>query len=356
MQIINDVTSGSVPAAGPDLSAVWDGAGMTSAMTFLRERITLRQLRLLRVLDEARNASVAAQRLCISQSAVSKARAEIEDTIGVPIFVRRGHQMEPTPFGQRLVQTARTILGELEATSEDFVMMQGGLYGTVTIGMRSISAQPFVARAAVAFKALYPHVTIKLLDQPVPELLDRLRKGDISFLFASLNQPELDPHLERVQLMADSTVVIANPKHPLAQEKHLEWPQLLAQPWCLMAAGTPPRSYLDAMIAQQRLPYPVDLIEVNSFLMIVTILQDSNYLSLVRQGTARQLMRKSLVRVLHAPVLGARDPVGLVWQRDAPMSPSARLLHRFILDKLENDANNKANAAPTPSAIVAACR
>lgn len=53
----------------------------------MRDRITLRQLRLLLVLNEARTASVAAQRLCISQPAVSKARVEIEAAIGAPIFV-----------------------------------------------------------------------------------------------------------------------------------------------------------------------------------------------------------------------------------------------------------------------------
>ncbi|KLU21799.1 hypothetical protein EOS_34015 [Caballeronia mineralivorans PML1(12)] len=340
------------PKPGP---AAQGQVSMASAMTFMRDRITLRQLRLLLVLNEARTASAAAQRLCISQPAVSKARAEIEAAIGAPIFVRRGNQTEATPLGQRLVEAARKILGELEAASEDFVLMQGGVVGTVQIGLRSIAAQPVVAKALTRFKAQYPHVTIKLLDQPVPTLLDRLAKNEISFVVSAMEQPELHPEFERVQVLADSTVVIAHPAHPLAREKHLDWPELLDQPWCLVARGSPPRSYFDAMIIERRLSYPTDVIEVNSFLMAVTIVQDSHYLTLVRQTTGLQLMRKSLAKVLRAPQLAGRERVDLIWNTEAPMSPSARLLHRFLLDTIANEPG-AAEAAMISSSVAAACR
>lgn len=329
--------------------------GLASAMIFLRDRISLRQLRLLLVLNEARTASAAAQRLCISQPAVSKARAEIEAAIGAPIFVRCGNQTAATPLGQRLVEAARRILGELEAVSEDFVRMQGGVIGTVHIGLRSIAAQPVVAKALTRFKAEYPHVTIKLVDQPVPTLLDRLAANEISFVVAAMEQPELHPEFERVQVLADSTVVIAHPAHPLAREKHLDWPELLDQPWCLVARGSPPRSYFDAMLVERRLSAPADVIEVHSFLMAITIVQDSHYLTLVRHTTGQQLMRKSLVKVLRAPQLAGRERVDLIWNTQAPMSPSARLLQRFLLDTIANEPG-EAEATMISSAVAVVCR
>src|SRR5690349_1078885 len=113
-----------------------------AAASFLRGRIKLRHLRLMLILDEERSISRAAERLCISQAAVSKTRAEIEDGVGAPLFTRVNRRLELTETGECVLQSARRIIAELQNLGDEVAVMKSGMRGTVTIGTRSVSAEP----------------------------------------------------------------------------------------------------------------------------------------------------------------------------------------------------------------------
>src|SRR5690349_10130734 len=130
-----------------------------AAMKFLRQRISLRHLRLILVLEEERSITRTADRLCISQAAVSKTRGEIEKGIGAPLFEWFGHRLEVTAVGKCVLQSARRIVAELECLGDEFQLMKTGMGGVLTIGTRTISGQPFLSRVTAAFKKAHPAVT-----------------------------------------------------------------------------------------------------------------------------------------------------------------------------------------------------
>ena len=117
-----------------------------AAMKFLRQRVNLRHLRLVLVLDEERSITRTAERLCISQAAVSKTRAEFEKGIGAPLFEWFGNRLEVTPLGKCVLLSARRILAELECLSDEFAQMSSGMRGVLSIGSRTVSGQPFISR------------------------------------------------------------------------------------------------------------------------------------------------------------------------------------------------------------------
>src|ERR1700722_933308 len=178
-------------------------------LNFLRHRIKLRHLRLVQILEEERSVSRAAERLCISKAAVSKTRAEIEAEIGAPLFERSNNRLEVTEFGKRVLQSARRILGELDSLCEEGGLLRSGMRGTLTIGIRSISAQPFVARATAAFKKVHPDLTIRLIDADLPSLLDRLVKGDIPLLVGRVDAEHARVGFDSRVIFADPNVVVA---------------------------------------------------------------------------------------------------------------------------------------------------
>src|SRR5262245_50251594 len=103
----------------------------STAIKFLRQRVSLRHLRLILVLDEERSITRTAERLCISQAAVSKTRAEIEKGIGAPLFEWFGHNLEVTDVGRCVLQSARRIVAELECLSDEFQLMKSGMSGVL---------------------------------------------------------------------------------------------------------------------------------------------------------------------------------------------------------------------------------
>jgi LysR family pca operon transcriptional activator len=325
-----------------------------TALGFLRRRIKLRHLRLIVVLDEERSVSRAAARLHISQAAVSKTRAEIETEIGAPLFERRNNRLELTPFGRLVLRSARRVISELDSLSEEVSQIRGGMRGTLTIGIRSISAQPFIARAVSAFKITHPNLTIRLIDTDLRSLLDRLDRGEISLLIGRLDAGHARDGLENRTIIADPNVVIASPGHPAARRARNDWASLVGYRWCLTPegfAGRLSREYLMMHLTSLNLPFPSDLVETNSLLMILTLMQSDEYLTLVPLSVGYQLVRRKVAELVRIPVVGPTDPVCLMWRNDMALPPAARQFRDFAVAMLEGDRQRVAKAAHTRDRI-----
>lgn len=316
-----------------------------SALNFLRQRIKLRHLRLILVLDEERSVSRAAVRLCISQAAVSKTRAEIEAEIGAPLFDRINNRLEATAFGKLVLHSAKRIVSELESLSDEVAQIRGGMRGTLTIGIRSISAQPFLARAVSAFKETHPELTIRLIDTDLPSLLDRLAKGEISLLIGRLDAGHARQGLENRAIIADPNVVIASPGHPIMRKAKVEWSDLIKQRWCLTPegfAGRLSRDYLMAHLTSLNLPFPSDLVESNSLLMILTMMQAEKYVTMVPLTVGYQVVQQRTAELVRIKPVGPTDPVCLMWRNDLALPPAARQFRDFALTMIDAEARRAA--------------
>mgnify|MGYP003693573305 CR=1 FL=1 len=78
--------------------------------------LEVRHLRLMQTVASLGSLTAAADRLNLTQSALSHQLRDIEDRLGTPLFLRRNRRMVATPAGQRVLDSATTILTELERT------------------------------------------------------------------------------------------------------------------------------------------------------------------------------------------------------------------------------------------------
>lgn len=308
------------------------------SLALLRQRLKLRQLRLVLMLDEERSVTRAAERLFISPAAVSKTRAELEAELGAAVFERVNNRLQPTEVGRHVLDAAKRIFAELESLDEEMTLLREGMRGTLTIGIRSVAAQPFIAEVTAAFKENHPELTIRLIDADFPSLLDQLGKGEVSLLISRISADQSLEGLESVVLLDDPNVVIASPSHPLAKKKKVDWPELVTQRWCLTPDGFAGRissEHLNTFLAKRKLPPPKDLVETNSLLMQITMFQAGNYLSLAPLMVGYQLVQRRLARLINVPPLGPIDPVCLMWRANMSLSPVARHFRDFILEMLK---------------------
>ena len=84
-----------------------------AAEHFVMRRMSLRHARVLLALRDTGNISAAADLLHVTQPAVSKTLAELEQGLGQTLFVRRGRNMQPTPLGRRLLVLAVKLDADL---------------------------------------------------------------------------------------------------------------------------------------------------------------------------------------------------------------------------------------------------
>ena len=144
-------------------------------------RIDLNLLIALQVMLEERNVSRAAQRLFITQPAMSKTLSRLREVFGDPLFTRSSHGMRPTPRALELARDLEPVLRGIQGllTGQEF---DPAVYrGEITVAISEYIGvwllPPLIQRLAF----LSPHLTVKTITR-VEHQLDQLAVGDLDFV------------------------------------------------------------------------------------------------------------------------------------------------------------------------------
>lgn len=146
--------------------------------------LSLRALRHFSVLVQERNYSRAAQRLHITQSALSRSIQSLEDGLGLQLLDRSATGMEATQTGRMVLDYAQRILAEAQALQRESELIRGFDSGRVVFGMGVFPAagllSPLLTRVAREYSGLSVHVEIESWQR----LFDKLRQDRLDFVVA----------------------------------------------------------------------------------------------------------------------------------------------------------------------------
>lgn len=205
----------------------------TSLIQRLPRRLKMSELRIFVAAMEHRSFHKAAAVVNLTQPAVTKAMAGLEETLGVKLFDRTANGVEPTVHGLAFAPRAIAIFDELRRAAQDLTLVSNGSQGTLRVGTVPMPAIPFLPVAVARMMRGRPNLFVSVLESRESELLDSLRRGDIEI--AILRLALLDPGEDmRADVLFDERLcIVAAKDHPLAGRTDLTWPELLEQPWVL---------------------------------------------------------------------------------------------------------------------------
>src|SRR5438067_752237 len=125
-------------------------------------RLRLRDLNIFLVVAKERSMSKAAAQLAVSQPAISKAIAEMEFTLGVPLLDRGPRGVEPTLYGRALLKRSVAIFDELKQSVRDIESLGDPNSGEVRIGCTEPMAAGFVAAVIDRLSRQYQQLVFQL--------------------------------------------------------------------------------------------------------------------------------------------------------------------------------------------------
>ncbi|MBW7982711.1 LysR family transcriptional regulator [Enterobacillus tribolii] len=299
---------------------------MASLDWYIRSQLKLRHLQLLVALDDLRNVGKVATYLHVSQPAVSKALSELENNIGLKLFNRTVHGMQPTIYGGSLVVYAKRILAELGKARDELRALISGVEGKVTVGALPAAAVAVLPKAIAALKTQSPVTAISIIEGSMDTLKPRLREGEIEVIVGLL--PEDDPlsDVETLFLYQDNMVLATGSHHPLGQKKHVTWDELRHSPWILPPHASLMRQPIEEEFRRHRLALPSDYIESVSTMINVGILQHGNAVAFLPSVVAHYYARLGVLAVLPPSIPKLVHPVGIMHMKNQALSPSAMLL------------------------------
>lgn len=136
---------------------------------------------------DAMNFSKAAQKLHVTQSAVSQAIKTLENQLGVALFFRQGRNIKLTFEGEILFKHIEKAFNFIKSAENSIQSIKSLDEGTVFIGASDTITRYFLISKIKAFHALYPKVKIAINNRPSPRSVEILKNGEIDIAVINVN-------------------------------------------------------------------------------------------------------------------------------------------------------------------------
>ena len=319
-----------------------------------RSTLRIQQLDMLLHLMETRSISVTADKLGLTQSAVTKSLKELESGFSVRLFERTPRGLMPTIYGEVLERFAHDVVIGLQSAHEAIRALRCGERGHVVVGLVPGASQGLVARAIQQVRGSHPGLSIELQVDRTDSLLDALHAGIIDF---AVVHPSSTLDLDRFDYIPagnESLCLLTRLNHPLAGA-HAMAADLAACTWALPPRDEPVRQLLDAAMASAAFPLPSDVIELPMHAGVAEFAQQLDVVVLLTDATARPYVQQGVLKPLHLPFELPSLPFGLLRARNADASAGAcAVLHELrqavVSAATVKDAGRSPHATRAPDA------
>jgi DNA-binding transcriptional LysR family regulator len=271
-----------------------------------------RDLRYFVAVAEELHFTRAAERLFISQPALSKQVGMLERQIGAPLFERSRQGVSLTPVGAALLPHARRVLDEWDRAWQAAEEAKGRQRATLVVGMSTSPGRGGLLPAIRSrFTAVHPAATVELQQVSWDDPTAGLASGTTDVAFVWLPLP--DPHRYRWAVVArEPRLVAMHGAHPLAAREAVDFAELVDEPFlALPESAGPLRDYWLALDAREGKPPHIGA-EINSTDETYEALLDGRGICLVAAGNAPLI---ALEGVITRPVRGISPSVlALAWR------------------------------------------
>lgn len=282
----------------------------------LDQLLTTTQLRSLVAVSNAKNFSLAARAIGISQPSLHRAARDLERLLEIALFEKTSQGTGLTRAGHLLAQHAKLAFGELEQGYAEVDALRGQETGRIVVGTMPLARTFILPTAINALVAGSPKVCVNVVDGPYADLLHGLRHGDFDLLIGALRVPVPVDDVVQEPLFDDPLTVVARIGHPLVGRKRISLRELAPYPWVVPRPGTPTREHFEVIRKKIGAGASVGLIESSSLVLIRGLLVESDRLTLISTHQIRHEQHMGLLAPLPVEMVGINRPIGLTLRRD----------------------------------------
>lgn len=294
---------------------------MTEEVVRQRDVIELRHLRYFVAAAEHGSFRKAGAALGLSQSAISRCIAKLEDQIGASLFHRHTWGVSQTFAGQRFLAMARKTIRIVGEGTNDVAATGRGENGCVRIGIYSSIASGFLTKLLQSYGERHRKVRIELLDGNADEHVAAIRQMRLDVAF--LAEAREWPGCERTPLWSERVFVAVPDRHPLAPLDALTWRELAGEPFVVseVAPGQEIHAYLVREFAGlgERPDIQVQAVGLDNLLPLVAL---GRRLTLVCEA----MTVARFPGVTYRPILGEVLSFSAVWSTSNDNPAFRRLL------------------------------
>lgn len=272
--------------------------------------IEFRHLRTIKAIHDEGGLARAADRLNITQSALSHQVKNLEDQAGVELFLRRSKPLKLSPAGMRLLRAAERILPEVAALEAEFAGLVAGSTGRLHIAIECHACFEWLFPVLEQFRRAWPDVDVDIRPGLAFDALPALQRETVDLVVSS--DPEDLPGISFQPLFDYEPVFVASPGHPLAAREFVTAEDFIDQ--TLITYPVPPERldvFTELLFPAGVTPQAIRQVELTAMILIlvasqrgVAVLPDwvVRDVKLHSDYVTRPLTEKGLTKRLYAAV------------------------------------------------------
>lgn len=259
--------------------------------------------------------SAAAEKLRITQPALSKSIQQLETAIGAKLFDRGARGVMATPFADILARRVRLMDAEYRHALTEIEISRGGGDGLIRIGAGPVWQACLLPPIVARYLAQNSDVRIQLQSGVIDTLVPGLIAGQFDIICTSLDFPPRAELLSET-LVSLNHVVIAGPDHPLLGADPATARQLGAHPWIVLTHDRVGTSRILGFFSAHGEPPPKIRIETSSPLQMFELMRRESFLAQIPDAMM-PLAEGFGMRRISSEGTFWRSPAGICYRREA---------------------------------------
>ena len=291
--------------------------------------ITLRQLRAFAEVARQESFTLGAQKLHLTQSAVSALIRELERQLGLALLDRTTRRVALSESGRHLLQLSERVLRDVDSAINEAKGLLDKRRGRVAIAASPLAAATFLPAMICQFARLYPEVSVELHDVLTDQILHYVRSGTVDVGIGTFEKSKTE--LELSTLFEDVLGVVMPRSSPLASRRALRWADLKGQSLIALSRSSAFRPLIDSVLASQSLDIGAPRLEVGYMGTAVALVEAGLGISVLPERAAALIRsRQASFKRLQAPVVSRA--VTLVTRAGRSLSPAAAAFVKCLSD------------------------
>ena len=287
--------------------------------------MTLRHFEVFVAVCECKSITLAAEKLYMSQPAVSIAIKEIEGYYGVQLFIRANRTIYLTDKGEALFREAKSILTQYEHTK--VMLKDEAKFNKVSLGVNVNTAETEFSELIKKVRRANLEIEYSLKVGPAGKLEDMLMENQLDL--AILDVIENPKQVKMYSLYDDDMLVVCNPDYYDKDSISLE--ELGKHPLYLQERGTNSRKCVEYGLLHVGVN-PIVKAEANSTLSLVQLAKLGNGFAVLSSGTAERFARDAGLRIVTTPPNSFHRHFFLVHHKNKILTPTMKAFIGCILE------------------------
>lgn len=299
-------------------------------------KLKLRQIEVFSEIYRWHKISTAAERLSLTQSAVSMHLKQLEDVVGTSLFDRTTRSLSPTTAAHDLQLLADRLLRDARL-AESMFKLNAEPAGRVCVAATPTLAMTLLPRLIREFQDLHPHVNVDLLDCGTEQFIPIILSGQADF---GVGFPGRDVReFDQVSIVEDHLCFVCLAGDPIVRMKKLRWADVAPVPLVLLNPGYGIRNAIDDAARQAgvklKMSHEVSLLTTALALTAAGVGYTIAPSELIAFSGFRNLVSR---RIIDPEI---KRNIAIVSIKNRSMSPSAQAFSQLIKDSMRRPAFNE---------------